>query len=94
MPFSPEHKVALFTESNGIELTKTVPVPILLQPLSEPVTVYTVLLVGLTLMDGDIAAGAVQVYVVAPLAVNTAFSPEQIVELFTVIVGDALTDMV
>ena len=59
-------------------------------PLVVPVTVYTVVVIGDT-FNVDVFAPVFQLYVVAPVAVSNVFDPEQIVELFTVIVGCAVT---
>jgi hypothetical protein len=59
-------------------------------PLVVPITVYTVVVVGDT-FNVDALTPVFQLYVVAPVAVSNVFDPEQIVELFTVIVGCAVT---
>lgn len=68
----------------------------MLQPNDVPVTVYTVLAVGLTTAtEADPPAG-IQLYVVAPVAVKLAVVPEQIepVEAATVTLGIGFTVIV
>lgn len=61
-----------------------------LQPFVVPVTVYIVFTVGATII-ALVVEPVFQEYVLAPLAVNVAELPEQIVELFTVTFGVVLT---
>ena len=78
-----------FTVKLGIAFTVTVlTTPVLLtQPDAlVPVTVYEVVVVGLTTAVPD-----EYVYVVAPLGVKVNESPEQIAPLFTVIDGTVFT---
>lgn len=58
----------------------------LIQPLAEPVTVYTVVEEGLTTLVAPEPEGN-QVYVLAPLAVSVTVAPLQIV----VLVGDTVS---
>jgi hypothetical protein len=79
--------------TDGDAFTVTVRVlEVLLQLPLEPVTVYTVVEDGLTTLLAPEPDG-IQVYVVAPLAVNVVDAPLQIVVLVgvTVITGIALT---
>jgi len=65
------------TDGNGFTVTLTVAVPV--HPtLLDPVTVYVVLLVGVTVMLA-VLPPVFQLYVLAPLAVNVDDDPEHIV---------------
>jgi len=69
----------------GVEFTVTVTVAVLLHPTPlDPVTVYVVLLVGATVILA-VLPPVLQLYVLAPLAVNTEVPPTHID------VGDAVT---
>jgi hypothetical protein len=69
----------------GVEFTVTVTVAVLLHPTPlDPVTVYVVLLVGATVILA-VLPPVLQLYVLAPLAVNTDVPPTHID------VGDAVT---
>lgn len=74
----------------GVVLTVTVAVCAALQPELVPVTVYTVVTVGVTLIV-EVVGPVFHEYVVAPAAVSVAGLPEQTVALFTVTVGVAFT---
>ena len=89
----PAQIVELVAEIVGVSDTVTVTVLFDEQPLVVPVTVYTVVVNGVTFIV-LVVTPVFQLYVVAPVAVSDVFDPEQIVELFTVIVGCAVTDTV
>jgi hypothetical protein len=95
----PEQKVAeegeILTDGEAFTVTVTVEMPV--QPPVVPVTVYVVVLVGEAVTVAPVVAlkpvAGDQLYVVAPLAVNTVLLPEQMVadEGDTLTVGEELT---
>ena len=72
--------------TKGAEFTVTVEVAVFEQPPFEPVTVYVVVLPGLTEIDA-VVAPVFHKYVVAPLAVIVADCPPQILVEFAVTEG-------
>ena len=88
---APSQIVGEFTVITGSGFTVTVAIAVLLQLLtSVPVTVYDVVLVGVTVM-GFIVAPVLQEYVEAPMPVKVALAPLQIEAEFTVIIGKGFT---
>jgi hypothetical protein len=87
---SPEQMVGEFTLTTGNGLTVTVATAVAEQPVEVPVTVYEVVEVGVTEI-GFVEAPVDHEYESAPLAVNSALSPEQMVGELTVIIGSGLT---
>jgi hypothetical protein len=77
----PEHIVDGDAEAvtAGVGLTVTVIEAVLLHPLANvPVTVYVVVLVGVTVLELPVPKLCDQLYVFAPLAVSTVLCPEHI----------------
>ena len=75
----------------GAGFILTVETAVFLQPFPKvPVTVYDVVLLGETLIDGTLFCPVLQLYVVAPVPVKVAGVPEQTVGEFTPTVGEAL----
>ena len=91
VPVEPAQMVAELADTVGNALTVTLPTAVFVQPVDEmPVTVYEVFVVGLTEIV-DVVAPVFQEYVDAPLAVNTAEFPAQVVEDVEATIGNALT---
>ena len=91
------HIVALFTDTVGNELTITVDITVLIQPVVEslPASVYVLLVAGAPLIEFPVnvlPAIVVHVYVFAPEAVNVVVLPIHIVTLFTDTSGKGLTE--
>ena len=78
---APGQIVGLFTDNVGVGFTVTVAVLLPEHPVEVPVTVYTVVEVGLAFTEDPVVAlnpvEGVQLYVVPPAAVSVAFPPEQ-----------------
>lgn len=91
----PAQTVAVFTLSVRLETTVTVEVLFPLHDPLVPVTVYTVVTVGLAVTTDPVVAlnpvPGLQLYDVAPPAVRLAFVPEHIVVELTLTVGVAFT---
>ena len=77
------------TEGLGVTVTTDCAVPE--QDPVVPVTVYVVVAPGLTVFGFPEPRPPLQLYVVAPAAVNVAVVPAQIEGLFTVTLGVAFT---
>jgi hypothetical protein len=78
------------TTTVGVAFTVTVVVFTFVQPPLVPDTVYTVVEDGVTLI-AFVVAPVFHEYAEAPLAVNIAVLPEQMVEELTFTVGDTFT---
>ena len=97
--FVPEHiaGAAGLTVTTGTGVTVTVTVLVPVQPPVVPVTVYVVVVVGLAVGLAILVAlnpvAGLQLYVVAPLAVNVVLEPAQMVGAtgVTVTVGTGFT---
>ncbi len=85
--FDPEQIVELFTDTVDCGVTPTFTVVDPVHVPLKPIIVYVVLLVGVTVTELPFVNIGNHVYVVAPVAVNTAAPPAQIVELVAEIVG-------
>jgi hypothetical protein len=86
----PEHNAPLFTVTVGVVLTVTVAVLRLVQPPLLPVTEYTVVEAGETVIELE-DAPVFHEYVDAPDAIRLVEDPLQIVDEFTETVGVVLT---
>jgi len=86
---SPGQIVGELTVVTGRGLTVTVAIAVDVHPKEVPVTVYDVVVAGVTLI-GFVTAPVDQAYVVAPAAVNVAVVPAQIVGELTVVTGSGL----
>src|ERR1700752_400590 len=85
---APTQMVSLFTVTIGNGLTFICVIAVSEQPFLVPITVYCVIVAGAcTILDAT--PPVLQVYVVAPLAINMAVFPTQIVSLVAVTVGKA-----
>ena len=90
----PPHIVGLVTVSEGVGVTVTSKVAILLHPPVSPLTEYVVLLAGVAINVAPLIPEGTHVYVFAPLAVSVTVCPEQIEEPITVTVGRGFTKTV
>ena len=88
--------VGEFTVTVGKGFTVTIDVAVAVHPATEvPVIVYVVVTAGLAVTEAPVVAlnpvAGVQLYVLAPAAVNVVELPRQMVGEFTVIVGKGFT---
>lgn len=90
----PQYSAVVLMVSDGGVFTVTVPTALLVQPFaSVPVTVYVVVVEGLTCSGFDVLPVSHR-YPFAPLAVRSAVAPKHIVGLATVITGNGFTTTV
>lgn len=81
----------------GVGFTVMVCVAVFVQPFAlDPVTVYVVVDVGVTVIDVPVKLPGIQLYVVPPEAVSVVLPPAQnvVLDAVTVTVGDGLTVIV
>ena len=92
---SPSQIAGEFTFTTKFGFTDTVATAVPVQPLVVPVTVYVVVVVSAGVVGFDVDAKPfVQVYDVAPLALNAAVCPLQIFGELTIIFKFGCTDTV
>jgi len=87
---APAQIVTELTVGTTAALKLTVATAVDVQPKEVPVTVYEVVVAGVTVI-GFVTSPVLQVYEVAPAAVKVAVPPAQIVVEFTVVTGIGLT---